>query len=308
MIFDALSSVVPTPEAFGAAEATLARLRGYQQHFTGDSRVPLAGDGAALQSAIEESNAKGRAMCPTQEQFDAMLDQAEVSTAVVYTEYYESALGVRTASNDAVAEYVARDPSRFIGLAGVDPWHDDAVSQTRRALGDLGLRGIVLSPFKQRLLPTDARMARVFALCEELGAPVFLHTGINWWIDTSYEIGHPRHIDALASSFPDLKIVALHCGWPWVEDMMMVAWRHANIYLDISAHRPKHMPIRESGWSPLLYWGNRMLSGRVVFGSTWTLIGMSIADLAAEVRALPLKDSVIESWLHGNAERLFGMD
>jgi uncharacterized protein len=87
----------------------------------------------------------------------------------------------------------------------------------------------------------------------------------------------------------------------------MVAWRHANIYLDISAHRPKHMTIPDSGWSPLLYWGNRMLSNRVVFGSTWTLIGMSIKDLADEVRALPLKDEVIERWLHGNAERLLGL-
>jgi uncharacterized protein len=308
MLIDVLSSVVPTPEAFGAAEATLARMRGYQQHFTaGAAKVPLVGDGSELRAAIEESDARGRAACPTQAQFDQMLDDAGVSTAVVYTEYYETSLGIKTVSNDVVADYVARDPGRLLGLAGVDPWKDDAVSETQRALTDLGLRGIVLSPFKQCLDPSDARMARIFGLCEELGVPVFLHTGINWWVDTTYEIGHPRHIDRLASSFPNLKIVALHCGWPWVEDMMMVAWRHANIYLDISAHRPKHMTIPDSGWSPLLYWGNRMLSNRVVFGSTWTLIGMSIKDLADEVRGLPLKDEVIERWLHGNAERLLGL-
>ena len=45
MVIDILSSVVPTPEAFGAAEATLARLRGYQQHFTSGDKVPLVGDG-----------------------------------------------------------------------------------------------------------------------------------------------------------------------------------------------------------------------------------------------------------------------
>lgn len=307
MVIDVLSSVVPTPEAFGAAEATLARLRGYQQHFTSGDKVPLVGDGSELRAAIESSDARGRAACPTQAQFDGMLDDAGVSTAVVYTEYYETSLGVKTVSNDVVADYVARDRGRLLGLAGVDPWKDDAVSETQRALTELGLRGIVLSPFKQRLDPSDARMARIFSVCEELGAPVFLHTGINWWVDTTYEIGHPRHIDALASSFPNLKIVALHCGWPWVEDMMMVAWRHANVYLDISAHRPKHMTIPDSGWSPLLYWGNRMLSNRVVFGSTWTLIGMTIKDLADEVRSLPLKDEVIERWLHGNAERLLGL-
>jgi len=306
MVFDVLSSVVPVPDAFGAAEATLARLRGYQQHFAPiGQKPPFPKDEAELQLAIAAADAKGREMCPTDEQFTAMLDSADVSTAVVYTEYYETSIGVRTVSNDIVAEYVARDKSRLLGVGGADPWKDDVVTETERALRELDLKGIIISPFKQKLLPTDARMARVFSMCEALGAPVFIHTGINWWIDTTYEIGHPREIDKLASSFPNLKIVALHCGWPWVEDMMMVAWRHANVYLDISAHRPKHMPIKESGWSPLLYWGNRILSDRVVFGSTWTLMGTSIKDLADEVRGLPLKDEVKERWLQGNSERLF---
>jgi hypothetical protein len=76
--------------------------------------------------------------------------------------------------------------------------------------------------------------------------PVYVHSGINWWVDTAYDIGHPRNIDALASAFPDLRIVALHAGWPWVSDMVMVAWRHPNVYLDISAHRPAHMVVEES--------------------------------------------------------------
>jgi predicted TIM-barrel fold metal-dependent hydrolase len=139
MLFDALSSVVPTPEAFGAAEATLARMRGYQQHFSpAGGKVPLVGDGSELQRVIEESDEKGRSACPTEEQFDAMLDDAGVSTAVVYTEQYESALGIRTVHNDAVAQYVARNPSRFLGLAGVDPWKDDAVSEINRAVRELG--------------------------------------------------------------------------------------------------------------------------------------------------------------------------
>jgi predicted TIM-barrel fold metal-dependent hydrolase len=50
-----------------------------------------------------------------------------------------------------------------------------------------------------------------------------------------------------------------------------------------------------------------MLADRVLFGSTWTLLGTTIAELAKEVRELPLKDSVIEAWLGGNARRLFGV-
>lgn len=308
MVFDVLSSVVPQPDAFGYAEMTLARLRGYQQHFGSPrDKIPLVGDAEVQQKVMAESFERGKAMCPDEEQFMAMLDEGQVDTAVVYTEYYETALGVKSAPNDDVAKFVARHPDRLLGLGGIDPWKDDAVSEVHRLAKDLDLKGIVISPFKQKLLPGDARMARVFSACESLRIPVFLHTGINWWVDVTYEIGHPRHIDELASSFPELKIVCLHAGWPWVNDMTMVAWRHANIYLDISAHRPSHMPKGESGWGPLLYWGDRVLADRVVFGSTWTLMSSTPAKLAAEVRDLPLKDATIEKWLSGNARELFGM-
>lgn len=307
MVFDVLSSVVPTPEAFGYAEMTLARLRGYQQHFGSDrKKIPLVGGAEAQKRAMEESFERGKAMCPDEKQFMAMLDDGQVDTAVVYTELYHTSLGVDSASNDEVAKFVARHPDRLLGLGGVDPWKDDSVSEVYRLASELDLKGVVVSPFKQKLLPADARMARIFSSCEKLGIPVFLHTGINWWVDVTYEIGHPRHIDELASSFPDLKIVCLHAGWPWVNDMVMVAWRHANVYLDISAHRPSHMPKNESGWGPLLYWGDRVLSDRVVFGSTWTLMNSTPAKLAEEVRALPLKEATIEKWLSTNAEQLFG--
>jgi predicted TIM-barrel fold metal-dependent hydrolase len=167
------------------------------------------------------------------------------------------------------------------------------------------LRGVIVSPFKQRLPASDQRMAGVLAACQELGVPIYLHTGINWWTEVAYDIGHPRYIDAVASAYPDLKIVCLHAAWPWVNDLMMIAWRHDNVFIDISAHRPAHMTIEEAGWAPLLYWGNRVLAERVVFGSTWTLMSRSPGELADEVRKLPLKQDVIEKWLFGNAERLF---
>lgn len=285
MIVDALASVVPTPAAYAAAEASLARMRGYVEHFPGGRAEPP----------------------PDEARFLALLAEAEVETAVVYTESYETTLGVAMPGNDEVAALVARHPDRLVGFAGVDPWRDDAVAELERAVRELGLRGVVVSPFKQRLAPTDARFARVLSACEALGVPVYLHSGINWWVDSSYEAGHPRHLDAAASAFPRLRIVALHCGWPWVLDTMMVAWRHPNVYLDLSAHRPRHFTVPESGFGPLLYYGDRMLADRVVFGSTFTLLGTTIRELADEVRALPLKDATIERWLAGNARRLLGL-
>src|ERR1700682_517761 len=302
MIFDAISSFVPTPEAFAAAQVTLARLHGYLDHF-----APAAVNGKDQETIEREAADAGRKLCPTPEQFFAMLDASDVDRAVVYNEIYSTSLGVRTAANDEVATFVAKAPDRLIGLGGVDPWTDDPGREVERGVRELDLRGFVISPFKQKLLPHDARIARVFARLEALGVPLYIRSGVNWWYDVPYDIGHPRYIDAIASAFPKLRIVALHAGWPWVMDMMIVTWRHPNVYVDISAHRPRHFTITASGLEPLLHDGNRMLSHRVLFGSTWTLLGTTIAELAKEVRDLPLKDSVIEAWLGGNARRLFGV-
>jgi hypothetical protein len=304
MIVDALAGCVPQPDAFAAGEATtLGRLRGYAEHFRGDVRPARTYAEVRERVAREYEAAKER--CPTEEEFFAMMDAAGIDIAVVYAERYTTSLAVETAPNQVVSDFVARKPDRLIGVAGIDPWEPDAVRQIDEAIIDGGLRGVILSPFKQRLDADDARMARVYGRLESLGVPVFLHTGINWLYDAPYDVGHPRYIDRVASAFPDLKIVAVHAGWPWVLDLMMVVWRHPNVYVDISAHRPRHFTVPESGWPPLLYYGNRMLSDRVLFASTWTLLGISPAELIQEVRELPLKDHVIEQWLGGNALRLF---
>ncbi len=302
MIVDALSSFVPEQDAFAAAQLTLARMDGYLDHFD-----PKAIAGKSREQVEREVQEGGRKLCPSETEFFAMLDASSVDRAGIYNELYATSVGVGTSSNDAVARYVAKRPDRLFGIGGVDPWDDASVDDMERSVRELGIRAFILSPFKQKMLPSDARLGRVYGTSERLGAPIMLHTGINWWRKVDYEIGHPRHIDAVAVAFPKLKILAVHCAWPWVMDMMMVAWRHPNVYVDISSHRPKHFTIPGAHWEPLLQYGGRMLADKVIFASTWTLLGMSIGSLIDEVRALPLKDGVADKWLGLNAARFFDL-
>ncbi|MCW0211919.1 MAG: amidohydrolase family protein [Pseudonocardia sp.] len=307
MIVDFLAGAVPRPEAFALSEAvTLGRLRGYAEHFGG--KLSPARTHAEVSERWTAAHDEALARCPSEQDFLGMLDEGGIGLAGVYTEAFGSRLGVPTAGNQLVADFVRTAPDKVVGFGGIDPWEPDAALNVDHAVKELGLSGFVLSPFKQGLLPDDPRMARVFGRCEALGVPVLLHTGINWSLDAAYDVGHPRYIDAVATAFPDLKLVALHAAWPWVEDMMMVTWRHENVYVDLSAHRPRTFTRPNSGWESLLQFGNRQLADRVLFASTWTLLGVPPADLVAEVRALPLKDDVMDKWLGGNALRLLGRD
>jgi predicted TIM-barrel fold metal-dependent hydrolase len=84
-----------------------------------------------------------------------------------------------------------------------------------------------------------------------------------------------------------------------------VAWKHPNVYLDFATVRPSYMARTGSGWEPLFQYGNHVIQKKVLFASTWMLMGMLPPALAEEVRGLPLKPDTVERWLGKNAAELF---
>src|SRR3712207_208198 len=75
-------------------------------------------------------------------------------------------------SNDDVAGFVAERPDRLAGLASVD-LRDPvrAVRELRRAVRDLGLKGLRIVPWLWGLPPNDRRYYPLYAECVELGVP-----------------------------------------------------------------------------------------------------------------------------------------
>ena len=122
------------------------------------------------------------------------------------------------------------------------------------------------------------------------------------------ELGRPLALDRLCGEMPDLKVIAGHGGWPWVPEMVAAAWRHPNLYVDPSGHRWKYFTTPHSGWEMLLHFGNSTIQDKILFGTDWPLLPISLAEILAEARALPLKPSVMEKWLGKNAARLLGAD
>ncbi|MHB1128228.1 MAG: amidohydrolase family protein [Bacillota bacterium] len=316
MVIDVLSGTVPSKDAFRYEIQSIGRMEGYLEMFGAAAVSPKLSKTKfeelqktlSYEDFVEALAEIAAEDAPSEADFIKMLDDAQVSSCVVYNEHYEHSLHLKPLPNEHVAEFVQRYPDRMIGLAGVDPWKgEQAVKEVERSVRELGLKGILFSPFKQRMFANDPKLYPVYAKCSELGVPVFMHCGINWWTKSLMDYGKPTYIDQVAGDFPSLKIVGIHGGWPWVQEAIFLAWRHPNVYLDISAHRPKFFTVPNSGWEQLLYFGNRTIQDKVMFGSTWQLLGIPIADIVKEVQELPLKDSVKQKWLHDNAARLFGL-
>jgi hypothetical protein len=123
--------------------------------------------------------------------------------------------------------------------------------------------------------------------------------------DFPMDIGRPLYLDEVAMDFPEMRIVAGLGGWPWVPEMIGVARRHRNVYISTAGHRPKYLATPGSGWEMLMQFGNTLLQDRIVFASSWWTYAMPIKEVIQEMRALPLKDEVMEKWLYENALRLF---
>jgi predicted TIM-barrel fold metal-dependent hydrolase len=237
--------------------------------------------------------------------FVAELHKTGVEKAVIFNLDEQTPSGLKGLPNDYYADIVKQYPQTFIGIAGIDPLKGmDAVREIRRSY-EIGLRGIAVRPFMFGIPPHHAKMYPLYTTCVELDIPVWFHLSINYSTN-NMEVERPVYLDIVAQDFPELKIIAGHGGWPWVAEMMAVAWRNPNIYIDIASYMPKYFTKPGAGWESLLHFGNSVLQDRVLFASTWLFMGMSIRQLADQVLELPLKPEIKEKWLYKNAQRLFG--
>jgi predicted TIM-barrel fold metal-dependent hydrolase len=235
-----------------------------------------------------------------------LLDNEGIDRVVIMAEDNETTFGTKI-PNEKLAEFCKKDLSRFIGFAGADPHKGMAgVRQLEYAIKELGLKGLNLVPFMQKLFPTDRKYYPLFAKCVELDIPVTLHTSIQFSLEIPMDYSHPKYIDEVATDFPELKIVASHGGWPWVTEMVAVAWRRPNVYIDIAAQRPKYMGLPASGWAPLLQFGNSILQDRILFATRYPLL--PFRRTVEEFHQLPLKNEVKEKWLWKNAARLLKLE
>jgi predicted TIM-barrel fold metal-dependent hydrolase len=79
-------------------------------------------------------------------------------------------------SNDLLAAFVADHPGRFGGLATVDPFSGDAgAEEARRAVDELGFRGIFLATVEGERLLDDPAVAATLEFAAERSVPVFAH-------------------------------------------------------------------------------------------------------------------------------------
>lgn len=203
-------------------------------------------------------------------------------------------------SNDEVAAIVGQWPDRFLGIASVDISRPmEAVRELRRSVRELGMRGLRILPWLWNLPPDDRRYYPLYAECSELGIPFCLQVGHTGPLCPS-EPGRPiPYLENVALEFPELVIVAGHIGYPWTHEMISLARKFPNVYIDTSAYKAKRYP-RE-----LVDFLQKDGRKKILFGSNFPMILPT--DCLADLEALGLDDEAKGMFLHKNAEKVFGI-
>jgi uncharacterized protein len=203
-------------------------------------------------------------------------------------------------SNDEVAACTRAAPARLFGVGSVNISRPRAaVLELRRCVRQLGFKAVRVLPWLWGLPPTHALFYPLYSECCELGVPFCTQVGHTGPLQPS-EFGRPiPYIDQVAIDFPELVIVCGHIGYPWTEEMIAVATKHQNVFIDTSAYTVKRYP------PALVDYLRAHGRDKVLFGTNWPMI--TPAKALQGIESLNLPAAVAAGFLAGNARRVFGL-
>ena len=201
-------------------------------------------------------------------------------------------------SNDEVAAMVQDHPDRFVGVAAVDLERPvAAVRELERAVTDLQFKALRVIPWLWKLPPNDKLYYPLYVKCIELDIPFCTQVGHTGPLMPS-ETGRPvPYLDEVALTFPELKIVGGHIGYPWTDEMIGLAWKHENVYIDTSAYLPRYYPPQ------LLHYMKSYGKNKVLFGTNFPQLALETCVTQALELGLP--EEVRKKFLGDNARRVF---
>ena len=140
-------------------------------------------------------------------------------------------------TNTEMAKIVEEHPDRFIYQPNVSPVLHKGLKNTIWELEYwVKEKGAKIFKFyaPEDTYINNKKLWTFYEKAQELDIVLDFHTGFSWVPPGKSKYTLPIYIDDVARDFPDLKIVAFHMGYPYCDDLNMVAMGHPNVYLCLS--------------------------------------------------------------------------
>lgn len=167
----------------------------------------------------------------------------------------------------------------------------------------------------------DPELWPFYKRAEELGIVLDIHTGFSWVPPGKSKYCLPVQLDDVARDFPNLTLVAFHMGYPYTDDLNMVAMGHPNVYLCLSLLVPWAITAPYK-FAKILGEATRFVGpDRIIWGTDSAGYGAQIGlavmglrdfqipeELQWQYGYLPLTDEDRRKIFGGNLAGLLGID
>lgn len=262
-------------------------------------------------SWVNATNAAGELKCQVEAAWGDGFDDGEALIAAMDADGVETILATdllawsyrrqaRFAKDmtETIATLTERYPGRVFGLADYDPFDiRGSLEKVEEDVRRRGYKGVYLHVYGYDIPLDHRKLYPLYALCDQLEVPVAMQVGHVLEAMPS-EHGRPMQLDRIACDFPSLTIVGTHTGWPWVDEMLAVATKWPNVYLNVSAWLPKYF-----GPSLVSFLRTRTGAEKVIFGSN----GLSWSRYLEGFEKLELRPDTLEKILYENPTRVYGL-
>lgn len=204
--------------------------------------------------------------------------------------------------NDALADLVSRSGGKLLAAASVDPVAlgvRAAAAEVERALGTLDFAALNIDAgfYARPLHADDPLLLPLYEIAEAHKVPVFVMSGPTT-PDLTYN--DPQAVGRVAAQFRTLPLIVSHGLYPAVTEAVAIAFRHENVFLspDMYTFAP--------GAGVYIEAANGFMGDQLLFGTSYPFRPMR--QSVDDIRAIGLRDDVLEKVLWSNAARLFGLD
>ncbi len=205
-------------------------------------------------------------------------------------------------SNEDIVAIMNDYPGRFLGVAGIDPTNrQEALDEIDKFVKNGPLVGVGMEPglLPTPMYPNDRRIYPIYEQLEADGIPLLLMAGGGNGPDLSY--GFPAILDQIAADFPKLTIINTHGGYPYVTEVLFVAYKRQNIYIC-----PDMYLFNFPGWQDYVTAANGFLQDRFLFGTAYPFIPLE--EGVAHFKNLPFSPEVLPKLLYKNIAAALRLD